>query len=167
MTITFKRPMFISGKYLDIYQGEAKIGKMRYWKQGHSHDPKNDVNIAIESNEQTYEILQQTSSIIEGNNWHILDRGIPVADMQSGTLKKIDQIKTQFQDGTTLFIKAEGLFKSGIQLFINQELIGEASPKGLFFNGYYEIKLSDTNVPLDPLLLAGITYAFFSMSNLG
>lgn len=165
MIMTFKRPMFVTDKYIDVHWGQKKIGKMRYYRHHNAGNPKFDVNIAMIGSDQTYEIIQQSFSIKDGSHWHIVENGDVMADMRSGKFKEVDQVNAQLDEDTALGIKAKSGFKVNATITINDEHIGNVSTKGLFFERYYEMKLDKASIAIDSLLLAGITYAFFSSSN--
>lgn len=165
MVITFKRLMFKTYKYLPIYQDREKIGEMQYWQSSNMHHPKFDVNIGIKGlSDQSYEIEQQSFSMLNETRWAIYENSYFIADMHNGNMTEMDHVNVQLNDGRTLFIKAVFRFKTSVHLYIDDELAGEASTTGWFFNVFHNIQLYDDK-SVEPLLLAGIMYAFFLFSN--
>ncbi|TFJ93137.1 MULTISPECIES: hypothetical protein [Lentibacillus] len=166
MIITFKRPMFMTKKYLDVHQDAKKIGKMRYWRQGNSHNAKYDVNIEMLGFDKTYEITQQYFTIRDGVQWDVLNNGNLIAKMSTGKgLLAKDGVGFQLlNEEMTLAIEAKA-FKTEGHLMLDNEHIGKTKAKGLFFNSRYVVDVFDSRLTLEPILLAGVVYAFWAASN--
>ncbi len=142
---------------------------MRYWRRPPSDrpssNPKYDVNINVIGSDQIYEIIQQSFILRDGGRWHVIENGNLIATMSNGSFTEKDRIEVQLGDHTTLLIDAKGTLKVEGSIAIDGEYIGKTTVNGWFFNSYYEVEVSNERKKIDPALLAGVAYTFWSTSN--
>lgn len=164
MILTFKRPLIMTEKYLDIFQNQRNVGRMRYWRKGVSRYATSDVNIEI-IGDKTYEINQQSFTIRDGNQWDIINNNQLVATVSGGRGLKKDRVDVHSTDHKTTFSIEARTFKTEGKITFNGEYIGKTKAKGFIFNTYYEVDIQELHITINPVLIAGIVYAFWSASN--
>lgn len=165
MQIVIDRPLFGTTKPLAIEKDGELIGEVSRWfrprEERPSRNPADDVNIRITSSSTSYEILHQFASMREGHHWELMNNGELIASMTSAkglTAKhRVDLHRENFPN-----LSIEATWARSGKILLDGEQTGQTKETGFLFNTKYMTELNSTGSFIDPLLLAGITYTFWS-----
>ncbi|UCZ55067.1 hypothetical protein LGQ02_10220 [Bacillus shivajii] len=172
MKITFNRPVIDGTKALVIEQDGVNIGEMRRWFRPQNERPANspiyDVNIIVESRQATYKITQQSFTLREGHSWILEENTNKVGEVVGAKgLFKRHQIELVSESYPHFNIVTTWGFKGNGIISMNNKEIGDTTTSGFVKNSKVLIDTEPIDSLIDPALLAGITYTYWSSFNKG
>ncbi|WP_117161690.1 hypothetical protein [Paraliobacillus sp. X-1268] len=160
------RPLFgATTKKLNLDKDGDKIGEMNRWfhppYERTATSPIYDVNIKGASRMNTFEISQQSFSLSEGHHWKLEQNGIEIGEIiGSKGLKEKHKIELHSESFPHILI--ETTWRGNGIISINDKEIGETKVTGFLINTKYITETEAINNLIEPSLLAGIIYTFWS-----